>query len=81
MSKSIEAVYEKGVFRPLEPVSLVEGERVHVLLPDLTPDQQERLAALDTFDQEMEALTEAEWRAFDEAVSRRPWFGGRQFDL
>ena len=28
MSKTIEAVYEKGVFRPLEPVMLPEGERV-----------------------------------------------------
>jgi predicted DNA-binding antitoxin AbrB/MazE fold protein len=71
MSKSIDAVYEKGVFRPLEPVALVEGERVRILLPDLTLSQQERLAALDVFEQEMEALSEAEWRAFDEAASRR----------
>ena len=35
MSKVIEAVYENGVFRPLEPVLLPEGEHVHVTVPDL----------------------------------------------
>ncbi len=81
MGKIVEAVYENGLFRPLEPVSLVEGEHVHVHLPELTPSQQERLAALDAFEQEREALTQAEWEVFDEAVARRPWFGGRQLDL
>ena len=27
MQKTIEVVYEKGVFKPLEPVELEEGER------------------------------------------------------
>jgi hypothetical protein len=39
------------------------------------------LAALDAFEQACEDLTEAQWQAFDEAVERRPWFGGRQLDL
>jgi predicted DNA-binding antitoxin AbrB/MazE fold protein len=30
MSKIIEAVYENGVFRPLEPVILSDGEHVQV---------------------------------------------------
>ncbi|MCZ6677644.1 MAG: antitoxin family protein [Candidatus Poribacteria bacterium] len=30
MSKIIEAIYEKGLFRPLEPVTLPEGEHVKV---------------------------------------------------
>ena len=81
MSKIVEAVYENGVFRPLEPVVLVEGEHVRVHLPELTPTQQERLAALDAFEQESEELTEAQWQVFDEAVKRRPWFGGRQLEL
>ena len=81
MSKIVEAVYENGVFRPLEPVALVEGEHVRVQLPELTPTQQERLAALDAFEQESETLTEAQWDVFDEAVKRRSWFGGRQLDL
>ena len=34
MGKVIEAVYEGGVLRPLEPVTLDEGETVHVVLPE-----------------------------------------------
>ncbi|MBC7114865.1 MAG: antitoxin family protein [Archaeoglobi archaeon] len=30
MGKIIEAVYEKGVFRPLQKVDLREGERVRI---------------------------------------------------
>ena len=32
MSKHISAVYERGVIRPLEPVSLTEGEELDVVL-------------------------------------------------
>ncbi len=32
MSKQIQAVYERGVLRPLEPVTLAEGERLDVIL-------------------------------------------------
>jgi len=32
MPKIIEAVYENGVFKPLEKVDLREGERVRILL-------------------------------------------------
>ncbi len=30
MGKVIEAIYEKGVFKPLEKVDLKEGERVRI---------------------------------------------------
>jgi predicted DNA-binding antitoxin AbrB/MazE fold protein len=30
MTGTITAVFEKGVFRPLEPVEIPEGERVHL---------------------------------------------------
>jgi predicted DNA-binding antitoxin AbrB/MazE fold protein len=30
MAKVIEAIYEKGVFKPLEKVDLKEGERVKI---------------------------------------------------
>lgn len=30
MPESVEAIYENGVFRPLQPVNLPEGERVHL---------------------------------------------------
>ena len=32
MSKVIEAVYERGVFRPLEEVGLKEGEKVKIII-------------------------------------------------
>jgi predicted DNA-binding antitoxin AbrB/MazE fold protein len=81
MSKTIEAVYENGVFRPLEPVTLPEGEHVQVTLSEVKAEIQRRLAALDTFDAAFEDLTEEQWRYFDEAVQRRPWFGDRKLDL
>ena len=30
MQKTIEVVYEKGVFKPLEPVELEEGEKMKI---------------------------------------------------
>jgi predicted DNA-binding antitoxin AbrB/MazE fold protein len=81
MNKMIEAVYENGVFRPLEPVTLPEGKRVHVTVPEETAEIQRRLAALDAFEAAFEDLTEEQWRLFDEAVQRRPWFGDRKLDL
>ncbi len=81
MSKTVEAVYENGVFRPLEPVILAEGEHVQVQVPELASSRQERLAALDAFEQEYEELTEAQWQVFDKAAERRSLFGGRQLDL
>jgi predicted DNA-binding antitoxin AbrB/MazE fold protein len=39
MNKTIAAVYERGVFRPTEPVSLTEGQGVQVTIPeDTAPD-------------------------------------------
>lgn len=34
MSKNVKAVYENGVFRPLEPVALDEHQEVTVTIPD-----------------------------------------------
>ena len=33
MSHTIHAIFDAGVFRPLEPVALAEGTRVEVQLP------------------------------------------------
>jgi len=81
MSKTIEAVYENGVFRPLEPVPLPDGEHVQVTVPEAPIEIQRRLAALEAFESAFENLTEEQWRLFDEAVQRRPWFGNRDLDL
>ena len=34
MSKRLAVIYENGVFRPLEPVSLPEHQRATVTIPD-----------------------------------------------
>ena len=81
MSRVIEAVYENGVFRPLEAVLLPEGEHVQVAMPEMSEETQRRLAALDAFEASLENLTEEQWQRFDAAVQRRPWFGGRELDL
>jgi predicted DNA-binding antitoxin AbrB/MazE fold protein len=51
MTTSIQAVYEKGVFRPLDKVALDEGTRVEVLIakdsaPRNAKDVTARLAAI-----------------------------------
>ena len=38
MSKHIEAVYENGVLRPLEPLNLDEHQRVTVTVTDVSDD-------------------------------------------
>lgn len=43
MTKTIEAVFENGVFRPLQPVEFEEGRRVlvEILLPPVGPVAQD----------------------------------------
>ena len=31
MTQQIEAVYEKGVFRPTQPINFPEGEHLHLI--------------------------------------------------
>jgi predicted DNA-binding antitoxin AbrB/MazE fold protein len=81
MNKTIEAVYENGVFRPLEPVSLPEGEHVQVAVPALSEEAKLKLKALEELVEACADMTEEEWRIFDEATTRRPMFGGRNVDL
>jgi len=35
VGKVIEAVYEKGVFRPKKPIALEEGQIVRIILPEV----------------------------------------------
>ncbi len=81
MGKTIEAIYEHGVLRPVETVELREGERVQVKIEGLAPGIRRRLAALETFESEFEDLTEEQWGEFEQAVKRRPLFGERKLDL
>jgi predicted DNA-binding antitoxin AbrB/MazE fold protein len=47
MGKTIGAVYEHGVFRPVEPVVVPEGEHVEVTLPELSGEEQQASAERD----------------------------------
>jgi predicted DNA-binding antitoxin AbrB/MazE fold protein len=71
MNKTIEAIYENGVFRPLEPVVLPKGEPVQVTLPEITPEIQRRLTALDVFDAQFEELSEEQWQLFETTIQNR----------
>jgi predicted DNA-binding antitoxin AbrB/MazE fold protein len=42
MQQKVEAVYENGVFRPLEPVSLKEAEQVTLAISDPTAGRSQR---------------------------------------
>jgi predicted DNA-binding antitoxin AbrB/MazE fold protein len=75
MSRTIKAVYENGVFRPLEAVTLPESEHVQVIVPEAVEEIRRCLAALDAFDASLEDLTEEQWQRFDDATQQRPWFG------
>jgi predicted DNA-binding antitoxin AbrB/MazE fold protein len=81
MSKTVEAVYEKGMFRPLEPVALPEGEHVQIIVPEISEEVRKRLEALEEFEKGFEDLTEEQWELLEDAAKRRPFFGGRQIEF
>lgn len=64
MSIDIEAIYGNGVFRPLGPVALAEGERVRVKV--------EPVGAPDLADPIHFALSPERWRALCEALDAPP---------
>lgn len=59
MSIQLEAVYENGVFRPLEPVDLPESQRVTVTVED--PSSQVHFV-----------LPPDRWQSFCEALDAPP---------
>jgi predicted DNA-binding antitoxin AbrB/MazE fold protein len=72
MSKTIEAVYENGVFRPVEPIKLEEGQRVQVYVPwvpdELTREQAEQ--SLRELQEAFSDLTDEEWEDLSKAWKR-----------
>jgi predicted DNA-binding antitoxin AbrB/MazE fold protein len=68
----IEAVYEDGVFKPLEPVRLENGQKVEVYIPwgpsDQTPEQA--LKSLDRMADEFSDWTDKDWAEFKEYLNR-----------
>ncbi|MCS6806175.1 MAG: antitoxin family protein [Acidobacteriota bacterium] len=43
MSRTIEAIYENGVLKPLDPVDLPDGIRVHIAVEPSTSDLEEQV--------------------------------------
>jgi predicted DNA-binding antitoxin AbrB/MazE fold protein len=66
MSTHLEAVYENGIFRPLQPVRLAEHQRVTVTIDEPSADADE------TADQVQFVLPEDRWQAFCDALDAPP---------
>jgi predicted DNA-binding antitoxin AbrB/MazE fold protein len=65
MSTQLEAIYEKGVFRPLDLVSLPENRRVTITIDLQSADGEER-------EQAHFALSPEQWQAFCTALDAPP---------
>jgi predicted DNA-binding antitoxin AbrB/MazE fold protein len=73
MIKVIEAVYEKGVFRPLQPLDLEEGQRVQVTLPQTSlppPSPKEFAEQIRETHRVFGQLTEEEWDDISQSWKR-----------
>ncbi len=70
MSRTIEAVYENGVFRPVEPIKLEEGQRVQVYFPWVPDDRtlEERLKDLEVIEKESDDISDEEWAEIRKAI-------------
>jgi predicted DNA-binding antitoxin AbrB/MazE fold protein len=62
MQTQVEAIYEKGVFRPLQPIELAENQRVLVSI-DAIPTELLDMANVTHFQ-----LPPERWQAFCEAL-------------
>ncbi|HEV3261674.1 MAG TPA: antitoxin family protein [Gemmataceae bacterium] len=72
MARTIEAVYEQGVFRPVEPVDLDEGQRVQIYLPvdvgQLPPEIARK--RIEDIQKAFGSLTDEEWAEIAESWRR-----------
>jgi len=73
MAKTFDAVYENGVFKPLEPVHLVDGVRVGLTLsPPSGPLTEEQIeAALRHTQKIFDGLTEQEIEELESMILER----------
>lgn len=78
MTQTIEAIYQNGIFKPLNPVSekLSEGETVELIIKDktLSPEEMLKLAS-----QVYEGLSEEDINDIEKiALDRSNFFGDRK---
>jgi predicted DNA-binding antitoxin AbrB/MazE fold protein len=76
-SKMIAAVYENGVFQLLESVSQAEGDRVEVVVSELSEGAKQQIEVRKALAEACAEFTGEDWRVFDEATKRWLMFGGR----
>jgi predicted DNA-binding antitoxin AbrB/MazE fold protein len=66
MSIQVKAIYENGVFRPLQSVQLPEQQEVTITIDAHSADSS------DSGDQTLFALTAERWQAFCDALDAAP---------
>jgi len=57
MIRTVEAVYEHGMLRPLTPVALIESQRVTLIIADAAGGSQRDLGVVERARSEVQALT------------------------
>ena len=82
MTQSIQAIYEHGVFRPLEPVHLTEHERVVLTLSEAPQSANTVTAEAEALQRQREALAQIRTE-MDSLPSEAPedGLGGADHDL
>jgi predicted DNA-binding antitoxin AbrB/MazE fold protein len=78
MTQTIEAIYQNGIFKPLNPISeeLAEGEMVEITIKDkkLSPDEMLKLAG-----QVYDGLSDEDIEEIERiALDRSNFFGDRK---
>jgi predicted DNA-binding antitoxin AbrB/MazE fold protein len=72
MARQIEAVYENGVFKPLTPVKLTDGQKVQVYIPwaesDVKPE--ELLELMRQAHEESDGLSDEDWAEIEQSWKR-----------
>jgi predicted DNA-binding antitoxin AbrB/MazE fold protein len=80
MTHVIEAVYEHGAFKPLEPVELPEGQRVTLSVEPMALTAAEAEAQLQAWQRVYEGLSEDEVREVEAVALDRSRFFLNQDD-
>lgn len=72
MAMTIEAVYEDGVFKPLAPVKLENGQKVQVYVPWAPSDQTpgEGLRSWLEFQKSLAEMSDEQWAEFEKTLER-----------
>lgn len=70
MTQNIQAIYENGVLRPLQPLDLPENKIVEIDVRDVSENETEKENWLKEFDEWMESLDPNTPNLTDEQISR-----------